>query len=242
MERFSDRIVYMMNDDNTDQPYVYYIKGDKMSLQIDAGNSVPSYTRFQTGLTELGLPAPDLLVLTHWHWDHTFGLTACKCPVISSVMTAEYLEKVMTWKWDDASFKHRLETGEDIEFCYERMHVEYKDLEKEISVRSSDIQFEGKMTVDLGGITAEFETIDTPHTRDALMVYVPEEKVLFGGDAEYEDYYDNDSKYDKERLKAFIDYLEAKDFNVYMRGHDDTCVSKEDLLAKLEDSYKAITE
>ena len=240
MEHFSDRIVYMMHDDDTDQPYVYYIKGDRLSLQIDAGNSPASYSRFQKGLSELGLKTPDLLVLTHWHWDHTFGLRDCLCPVISSEKTREYLEKVITWKWDDDSFKERLATGEDIEFCYERMHVEYQDLEKEISVRSSDIWFEGKMTVDLGGITAEFETMDTPHTRDALMIYVPEEKALFGGDAEYEDYYDNDSQYDPQRLKAFIDYLEAKDFNYYMRGHDDTCITKSELLKKLGESLSLL--
>ena len=32
MEHFSNRIVYMMHDDDTDQPYVYYIKGDRLSL------------------------------------------------------------------------------------------------------------------------------------------------------------------------------------------------------------------
>ena len=72
------------------------------------------------------------------------------------------------------------------------------------------------------------------------MIRIPEEGVLFGGDAEYEDYYDNDSQYDKNRLAAFIEYLKKTDFRFYMRGHDDTAVSKEEIIGLLTDSLAAL--
>ena len=97
MKKFNDYIYYMMHDDNNDEPYLFYIKGNRFSLQIDAGNSPKSYKQFEKLLEEEGLKKPDLLVLTHWHWDHTFGLTSAKCPVIASNKTQEYLKDVLTW-------------------------------------------------------------------------------------------------------------------------------------------------
>lgn len=235
MFRYNDHIWYRNHDDRTDLPYVYYIRGSKLSLMVDAGNSPASYKAFIQELKEEGLKEPDLLVLSHWHWDHTFGLPAVTCPVISSKKTDAYLRKVMTWEWTEKAMKARLKNGEDIEFCYEKMHEEYSDITA-IQVRRPDISFEGTMTIDLGGITAELETIDTPHTRDALMVYLPQDKVLFAADAEYEDYYDNDSQYDPVRLQDYIHYLEQLDFDIYMRGHDDTSIPKENILQLLKDA------
>ena len=37
--RFTDRIFYLPHNPNTDRPLLTYIKGDKFSLAIDAGNS-----------------------------------------------------------------------------------------------------------------------------------------------------------------------------------------------------------
>ena len=42
----------MMHDDNNDEPYLFYIKGNRFSLQIDAGNSPKSYKQFEKLLEE----------------------------------------------------------------------------------------------------------------------------------------------------------------------------------------------
>lgn len=233
MKQLTERIYYMDADPETDQPFVYYIRGDLFHLQIDAGNSRRSYHRFLHELNEIQLPKPDMMVLTHWHWDHTFGMFASDCPVIASSLTRNKLKEVQTWKWDEESMKKRLETGEDIPFTFECMHKEYEDL-SEIHVAVPDISFETVMTIDLEGVTCILEHRDSPHTRDAVMIYIPEEKVLIGGDAQYEDFYDNDSKYDPERLTSFLAYLKEKDFETYLKGHDEPAVSKADLIKELE--------
>lgn len=43
MNKFSERIYYMMHDDANDEPYLFYIKGDRFSIQIDVGNSPASF-------------------------------------------------------------------------------------------------------------------------------------------------------------------------------------------------------
>ena len=55
MKKFNDYIYYMMHDDNNDEPYLFYIKGNRFSLQIDAGNSPKSYKQFEDLLEEEGL-------------------------------------------------------------------------------------------------------------------------------------------------------------------------------------------
>ena len=114
METFTTRIHYLMHDDRTDEPYLYAVSGDRLT--------------FQKELQQAGFQKPDLAVLTHWHWDHTFGLDAMQCPVIASSLTDRKLREVMKWKWDEESMQKRLKTGEDIPFCDEHIRVQYPDL------------------------------------------------------------------------------------------------------------------
>ena len=234
METFTTRIHYLMHDDRTDEPYLYMISGDRLTLKIDAGNAPEATISFQKELQQAGFQKPDLAVLTHWHWDHTFGLDAMQCPVIASSLTDRKLKEVMTWKWDEESMQKRLKTGEDIPFCDEHIRVQYPDLSA-IHVRHADVTFAGDLSIDLGGGTAILEQRDSPHTRDSVFIRIPEEGVLIGGDAEYPDYYDYDSKYDPERLAFFIHYLEVTEFDTYLRGHDEAAVSKADLLRQMKE-------
>lgn len=53
-----------------------YIRGERYSLAVDAGNSRRHVEKFYAALDAAELRRPDFTVLTHWHWDHTFGLHA----------------------------------------------------------------------------------------------------------------------------------------------------------------------
>lgn len=237
MRQLTNHIYCMNADARTDQPFVYYIKGCRFSLLVDAGNSPENYRRLLSKLEEAGLPEPDLAVLTHWHWDHTFGVCAAECPVIASEETARILTRVQTWKWDDVSMRKRLETGEDIPFTYECMKAQYSDTEK-IKVKLPDITFETDMKINLGDVTCILHHRDSPHTRDAVMILVRDDDVLIGGDAHYEDYYDNDSRYDRRRLADFIQYLREESFSLYFKGHDEPGIGKDELLMFLTDELK----
>lgn len=49
-----------------------YIRGERYSLAVDAGNSRRHVEKFYAALDAAELRRPDFTVLTHWHWDHTF--------------------------------------------------------------------------------------------------------------------------------------------------------------------------
>lgn len=71
----------------------------------------------------------------------------------------------------------------------------------------ADITFDSEMEVGLGGVTACLLHTDSPHCRDAVLVYVPEDRVLIGGNARDVDYYDNDGKFDPRRPRTFVDFM-----------------------------------
>ena len=59
-----------------DRPNLGYVLGKETALAIDAGHSSSHVEDFYRALEAEGLPLPDLTVITHWHWDHTFGMHA----------------------------------------------------------------------------------------------------------------------------------------------------------------------
>jgi metal-dependent hydrolase (beta-lactamase superfamily II) len=111
LKKMSDRIYYLPNEEETDRPVLGYINGNKYSLAVDAGNSSKHVDKFYKELSDSNLRLPDYTVITHWHWDHTFGMHAVPGKTVSAKLTNERLKEVAAWKWSDEDMKDRLETG-----------------------------------------------------------------------------------------------------------------------------------
>jgi glyoxylase-like metal-dependent hydrolase (beta-lactamase superfamily II) len=219
LKKLSDRIYYLTHEELNDRPVLGYIRGDKYSLAVDAGNSSKHIEKFYTELRNASLKLPDYTVLTHWHWDHTFGMHSVHGKTIAGNKTNKKLKEVMTWQWSDDDMKNRLDRGMDIEMCDRCIKVEYAD-RQEIKVVTADIAFNGGMKIDLDSISCEIIEAEAPHSRDSVLIYVPEEKTIFVGDANCEDFYENSGNYDKDKLNAYIELIKQIDFNTYVWGHD----------------------
>lgn len=128
----------------------------------------------------------------------------------------------------------REETGEDIAFCNECICREYEDL-RAVAVETAGMELEGSLSVDLGGMACRLFTADSPHTRDALFVWVPGEQALAVGDAVCGDYYGNNGQFETERLQALIRLLEGIPFAHCLLGHSDPC-TKEEILKELREA------
>jgi len=217
--KLTDRIYALPSDEEGDRPVLGYIKGDKYSLMIDAGNSKEHYKLFKEGLKKYDLPLPTFVAITHWHWDHTFAIHDIDGIVIANILTNNQLEKVKTWEWTRKAMIERLKSGEEIKFCDVEIRREYKDL-KDIKVELADVVFENNLTIDLGNLECKLTLIGGPHSEDSTIIYIPSEGIVFVGDADYEDYYHNDGKYDKGKLERYIEYIKGLDFHTYINGHD----------------------
>lgn len=174
LERLTERVWILPFEEARDRPNLGYIRGDNWSLAVDAGHSDDHVALFYRAIEEEGLPLPKVTVLTHWHWDHTFGMHAVRGLCAANVRTNGHLRGFRAALWRDGTGMF-LGLHESIRREYAGNHP--------VVVTLADMVFTGSMAFDLGGCAVRALQAESPHTDDATLVLVPEEKTLFLGDA-----------------------------------------------------------
>lgn len=202
----------------SDRPTLGYIRGNKYSLMIDAGTSKYHVSKYNKIIIEEGLKKPNKTLITHWHWDHSFGINALESKSIALKLTQDKLIEMSEWEWTDQAMKLRLERKEDIEFADTNIRKEYSDL-SEIKVSLADVVFEDEIIFDLGDKKVIAKHVESPHSNDCVIVYVPSDKVVYVADAISVDYY-NDNYLDKDKMLSLHKYLESLDFEICVTGHN----------------------
>lgn len=210
LKKLSRRVFYYPHQPETDRPMLAYLKGERISLAIDAGNSAAHVDEFYRALEKQGLKKPDLTVITHWHWDHTFGMHHINGLSIAHHETGEYLKQERE-RLADPAYGIFLKTDDA---CLGR---EYAD-NREITAVMPDIRFRDEITLDLGGMTARIFHADSPHSKDTVLIYVPEEKILFLGDSTSEDFYNN-GYMDYHKLRSLMHVIESSDCRYAVLSH-----------------------
>lgn len=174
LRRITERVWLSDFEKERDRPGIGYVLGDRWKLCVDAGHSGMHTMEFYAALKDAGLPPPDLTVLTHWHWDHTFGMHAVHGMTIASTTTADHLRQI----------KNEIEQDGPEQFFQmdESIRLEYAGT-RDVVVTLPDLLFEGEMQLDLGNCPVRLFRCESPHTDDCTLVHVLREKVLFLGDA-----------------------------------------------------------
>ena len=172
--RVTERIWYYPYEKELDRPILGYIKGDHYSVAVDAGHSETHTKEFYEALQNKGLPFPKFTILTHWHWDHTFGMHAVTGRCISNDTTETYLKQI----------KVQIENeGTDAFFSLDpSIRKEYEE-NQPVIVKLPDIVFSQEYHLDAGNCPIHLIRSQSPHTNDSTLVVVPSERVLFLGDA-----------------------------------------------------------
>ncbi|MGN1399052.1 MAG: MBL fold metallo-hydrolase [Erysipelotrichaceae bacterium] len=220
LKKISEHIYYLPLQEQTDRPNLYYIKGRDYSVAIDAGNSKNHIDLFYDELVKADLELPKYTIITHWHWDHTFGLKWVANESISSQLTYQKLQEVALWKWDIASMRQREKDGLDIPFCNDHILVEYANLDDiELAMPSKTIN--SLTTLDLGDDTITIIPQVSPHCDDGLFILDLRDKCLFVGDADGGDFYHNDQKYDRQKLKNLIAFYKHLDYDIHCFSHSE---------------------
>lgn len=203
----------------TDRPVLGMVVGNRKTLMIDAGNSESHASYFLKELQKRHVPHPTIVTVTHWHWDHIFGLPALKDTlIISSRETKEEMQKLQPLSWSDEAIDDRVREGTEIEFCAVAIKKEYPD-ERNISIVLPDAVFEKWLEIDLGGIACIIEQVGGSHASDSVVIYIKEEKILFIGDAIYCRLYAEKWHYKIDETLQLLDKLEAFDADSYILSH-----------------------
>ena len=174
LNRLTDRVWVFPFEEERDRPNLSYIRGDNWSLAIDAGHSADHTAAFYHALEEAGLPLPALTVLTHWHWDHTFGMHAVHGLCLASARTNGHLR----------AFREKISReGTAVFFSlHESIRREYAG-GRPVVVTPADLVYSGEMRMDAGNCPIRVFEAEAPHTDDSTLIYAEGEKVLFLGDA-----------------------------------------------------------
>ncbi|MBO4438969.1 MAG: MBL fold metallo-hydrolase [Spirochaetaceae bacterium] len=223
LKKLSEHIWYMPFESERDRPNLGYVKGKNWSLAIDAGHSASHVKEFYALLEKARLPLPSLTVLTHWHWDHTFGMHAVNGLCLANERTNKHLVEC----------RRKIEANGTSEFLAldESIRKEYAD-GKKVVVSLADMLFSGEMTLDLGGCTVRIVESEAPHTEDSTLVYVAEDKVLFMGDSTCDDFMTGIK--DKEKCKKLEAKIKSLNPEICMEGHwvpVDTADTLDDLMS-----------
>ena len=123
------------------------------------------------------LPLPELTVITHWHWDHTFGMYAVHGEILARPETSDKLAHIQAEMEADPDKASRFLNSDA------SIRREYAGGVPLKVVPAGKIVTEDQ-SIDLGGLTVELLWSVSPHTDDSLLVYVPDDHVLFVGDAQ----------------------------------------------------------
>jgi glyoxylase-like metal-dependent hydrolase (beta-lactamase superfamily II) len=220
LKKITNKVHYMPHYSETDRPALGLICGDNFSLVVDSGNSPAHASDFLELVKSMDTSPLKFVVITHWHWDHIFGIKTMDLLTISTDETKKKLEYLKTLKWDDASLDARVESGEEIEFCRDMIKLEMPTRDS-LELKTPDITFENRMEIDLGGVTCVVEHVGGVHAQDSAVIYIPEEKVMFLGDCIYQDFYSGEWSYDKNELIILLDKIKKYDVNCYVTGHQE---------------------
>ncbi|PJK16417.1 Zn-dependent hydrolase [Chryseomicrobium excrementi] len=227
IHKLGERFWYSTAVSLTDRPILGMVTGTKKTLLIDAGNSEEHVTYFIEELNKMGVPNPDIVVLTHWHWDHILGLSALSDTVsMASKQTATEMEKLLPYSWSDEAIDERVREGIEIEFCAKAIKEEYKT-HRDIKVTLPDITIESNAEIHLGGVTCIVQHVGGDHAADSVVVYIKEEKILFLGDCIYPKMYAEKVHYTVDETLRLLDVLETFDAETYIPSHQEP-ISKEE--------------
>ncbi len=217
--KVTDRLYYLPPYEKNDWCTIGLVTGDRHTMMLDSGASGRHVNLFLQQLRENGLPMPDLCALTHWHWDHTYGLAHLKnVTSFATKQTNVLLKNMQKWKWSDEDMKKRLETGEDLAFSYPHINDEYPD-KSLIQIASASVEYTDGLSIDLGGVTVILKAIENSHSADCAVAYIPEEKCIFLGDIHYEDLLPEKPVYYADRHTKLVTGLRKFDFNRVLSGH-----------------------
>ncbi|WP_419958449.1 MBL fold metallo-hydrolase [Psychrobacillus psychrotolerans] len=226
LNKLSNTIYYLSNQDNNERPTLGLVCGDSYSLIIDSGNSPQHAKDFLLEIEKLNVPPVKYVVITHAHWDHFLGMNEFDATVIVNNQTNEIIKEWQSFSYDDRSLKSYVNTNQISAMC---MNIIQTDMPNRNSfkLKSPDVIFEKTLTIDLGNKVCILENIKSTHSEDSTVIYIPDEKVVFLGDCAYGTTTNSLFHFKQSLLLPMIKDIQKYNAEMFLLGHESICDSTE---------------
>jgi glyoxylase-like metal-dependent hydrolase (beta-lactamase superfamily II) len=226
LNKLSDTIYYLSNQDDRERPTLGLICGDHYSLIVDAGNSTQHAKDFLQEIEKLNVPPVRYVVITHAHWDHFLGMNEFDATVIVNSQTNQLIKEWQRYSFDDRSLQNYVDTNLMGTMCMKTIQTDIPN-RNSFKLNSPDVIFENTLTIDLGNKVCILEKIKGTHTDDSTIIYIPDEKVIFLGDCAYGTTTNSLFHYKQSLLLPMIKDIQKYDAEMFLLGHESICDSNE---------------
>lgn len=226
LNKLSNTIYYLSNQDNNERPTLGLVCGDSYSLIIDSGNSPQHAKDFLLEIEKLNVPPVKYVAITHAHWDHFLGMNEFDATVIVNSQTNEIIKEWQSFSYDDRSLKSYVNTNQMSAMC---MNIIQTDMPNRNSfkLKSPNVIFERTLTIDLGNKVCILEKIKNTHSEDSTVIYIPDEKVVFLGDCAYGTTTNSLFHFKQSLLLPMIKDIQKYNAEMFLLGHESICDSTE---------------
>lgn len=219
LKRIGKSIYYMPPDHSTDRPILALIQGCKSAIILDAGNS-PNHARlFLDRMKPYQKQQIICGIITHWHWDHIFGMSEYDFSFLCCEMTKEKIAELADLKWDDDSLDKRVMEGTEIPFCRDMIKSEMPKRDN-LKIRIPEKSFNEKYSIELGNLLCVVEQVGGDHSPDSTILFIPQERVLFLGDCLYMDLYHGERSYSFLNIRELVSRLLRYDVDYFVDSHN----------------------
>lgn len=227
LKKVNDSVYILEYKENTDRPNLGYIYREDGSYIIDGGNSKKHIKRFYRQLKRNHLPLPKYSILTHHHWDHSFGLAYTNTISYGLKETNEILtsQKSLIEK---NGIKYLIKEKHIPLFCKDHILLEYKHKLNSINIKLIDNIVDDKLNVD----DLQIFKFPSNHSDDNLVILDNKTKTLFLGDALCGKIIDFDFIEDINILKEQLSVLNNLDFTIAIESHQ-VPTNKDNIINKL---------
>lgn len=220
LERVSAHVDRFTADARTDRPVLGAVHGGERTLLVEGGASPAHLGAFLAELSRLGRPPVAAIVLTHWHWDHSFGSAAIDVPVVAHTDTAAELAREAAYDWSDEALAQRVRDGLELEFCAEMIRLELPD-RGDLRIVLPSITFDDRWEIELGGVVARAVHVGGDHAADSCAVHVVDDGVVFLGDCLYERLHAPQRLLTLDGVRGVVGRVRALDARWALEGHSD---------------------
>lgn len=226
LNKLSDTIYYLSNQDDRERPTLGLVCGNQYSLIIDSGNSTQHAKEFLLEIEKLKVPPVKYVVITHAHWDHFLGMNEFDATVIVNSQTDEMIKEWQSYSYDDSSLEKYVNTNQMSDMCMKIIQAEMHNRDY-FKLNSPDVIFEDTLTIDLGNKVCILEKIKSTHSDDSTIIFIPDEKVIFLGDSAYGTTTNSLFHYKQSLLMPMIKDIHKYDAKMFLLGHESICDSDE---------------